>query len=135
MEFLPAAYLRRDRGYLWVLQRVFLTWLRKLDFHIRSAVNESSYQIHGNNLVKVTHQIVKCVGKLKGLFVDAVCYALARKNRDADIETIDYLYNELTRKIINARVNEFLVARYARQSTKTDKGGFTIRDTLYGIIQ
>ena len=85
--------------------------------------------------LQVTHQVVKCVPKLKSLFQDAVGYALKRKGRDADNETVEFLYNELTRKIVNARVSEFLVARYARQSAKTDKGGFTLRDTLYGIVQ
>lgn len=53
MDLIPPSLASRDKGGMFMPQRVFLLWLRNLDETIKESSNPRAFQRYGQDLIKV----------------------------------------------------------------------------------
>ncbi|XP_014681584.1 PREDICTED: uncharacterized protein LOC106821342 [Priapulus caudatus] len=135
---LPTGLATRDKGYMWIPKRFFLTWLRRLNNAVCLVANKESFTQHGSELVKVTVAQVKASDHLRTCFVEAVNYSLRMEKAICSQEAIDTFFVMWQQKFVHARLNEFISSYMQIQAEKegfsTTPGGFNLRDNLYGYV-
>ena len=151
---IPAYLNYRDRGYMYFPRSSFILFLRHLDTLIKTVVNDEGFKKHGDELIKVQYTLSTCLFVVKILFLVIYVYVLFQvthaelKKADSlkdeftttlkshlpaiamDLESeeaIVRIYNEFSRKICNARVQEYLSA--TKQEFAAKKGLASTVDT------
>ncbi|XP_014679845.1 PREDICTED: uncharacterized protein LOC106819771 [Priapulus caudatus] len=134
---IPHGLALRDRGGLLIPQRVMLPWLRKVDRTVRTNASERGLTAHGRNLIKATVQQVFISKEIEDLFLAGAIYACQMKGVKPKTSLLKELHGMWLRKIVHARVNEFIVGHQLREADKQGllltSGGFTLRDELYSV--
>ncbi|XP_065904795.1 uncharacterized protein [Dysidea avara] len=117
---IPEYLQYQDRGYMYFPHKTFIPFLRKLDTDLKKLVNVESFHKLGNDLIKITHDGLK-EPSYKDTFVAVLKQRLPDCILDSETQTaMDNVFDELTRKLCNTRIQEFLSA--TKQEFATKKG-------------
>ncbi|XP_019856163.1 PREDICTED: uncharacterized protein LOC109584762 [Amphimedon queenslandica] len=129
---IPAYLQYRDKGFMYFPDITFIPFIRAVDECAKQVVNEKGLKDHGDELIKVTHSIVKLATHLKSQLVDGLRSKMAL---DTDIEkqATDNVYDEMLRKLTNTRIQEFMSSfkqKMAFNSGHASTAGLNLRDQL-----
>ncbi|XP_065907081.1 uncharacterized protein [Dysidea avara] len=115
-------YLKyRDRGYMYFPHGSLIPFFCALDTVVKKSVNEEGFCKHGDGLIQVAHTELKAATNLKQQFTESLKLLLPNVTLDAESEdAITVIYDELTRKLCNTRIQEFLSS--TKQNLAAKKG-------------
>lgn len=116
----------RDRGYMYFPKMCFIPYFKAVDQCVLKLTNEEEFKKHGSKLVEVVTQQVHSNQELQEKF---------RSELDINHceESVKKVYLEMTRKLCNTRIQEFLDVhrqRAAKIEGSATIAGQNLRDTL-----
>ena len=109
----------------------FLTFLKELDAFLLENANQKSLERYGARLVEVATQQVRANQQLEDSFKKLLVSRLESLQENTEVYNIELtsVYAEISRKLCNTRLREFLSAH--QQVAAAKKGIATLSDKTY----
>ena len=132
---IPLELQYRDRGYMYFPTQDFVPFLREVDACITENANEKALERYGAKLVEITTQQLIANQELEDTFILFLTSKLNLSEEDKKLygTELNSVYTELTRKLCNTRIQEFLDSHHqisvARKGSATTSG-LNLRDNL-----
>lgn len=132
---IPLELQYRDRGYMYFPTQDFIPFLREVDACITENANEKALERYGAKLVEITTQQLIANHELEDKFNFFLNSKLnfSEENKKLHVTELNSVYTELTRKLCNTRIQEFLDSHHqisvARKGSATTSG-LNLRDNL-----
>ena len=127
----PESLQYRDRGFMYFPSQEFIPFIRAVDDCVRLVANSDGMQKLGKHLIEVATEKVKNNSELRKLYTDAL---MANFDSIEDMSSaVNEVYSELTRKLCNTRLAEFVDCFKQIQASKVGSAtlsGLNLRDTL-----
>ena len=95
-----------NQGGLVIVTPLLLPYLRAIVDKVSSLVNEECSRNLGHHMIEAARSAIECDMNLKAIFV----HNIQKIGIDSTLPLITRVYNELSKKIFNARVNEYMSA-------------------------
>ena len=120
---LPKYLQYRDNGYMYFPDVHYIPFIKNLDACVLAYANELSFKQYGSKLVEIATEKLRQNNNLEIQFSSLIHESVSDHEREA----VHEVYLEMTRKLCNTRIQEFLDAH--RQVTAKKDGG---TETLSG---
>lgn len=132
---IPPELQYRDRGFMYFPTEEFIGFLRAVDVCVKENANVKALERYGSKLVEITTQQVRANQELEVTFNSLISSKLALTGDNIEVYAMELasVYAELTRKLCNTRIQEFLDSHHqisvAKQGSATTSG-LNLRDNL-----
>ena len=126
---MPYGIQQLNQGGLVIMSPSMLLYLRKAIEKVSSLVNEEKCHEYGHSMIAVARAKIENDSELHSTFTRCI----NNIGIDSSLTVVSKVYNELTRKIFHARVNEYMTASVEielERSGKAVKAEQSLRDQL-----
>ena len=127
----PASLQYRDRGFMYFPKQEFIPFIRAVDQCVCQVANKDEMQKVGKNLIEVATEKVKNDSELKKIYTETILTKF--DSIQGMTNAVEKVYSELTRKLCNTRLAEFVDCFKQIQASKVGSAtlsGLNLRDTL-----
>ena len=127
----PASLQYRDRGFMYFPKQEFIPFIRAVDQCVLQVANKYEMQKVGKHLIEVATERVKNNSELRETYTETLLTIF--DSIEGMTNTVDKVYSELTRKLCNTRLAEFVDSFKQIEASKVGSAtlsGLNLRDTL-----
>ncbi|MCG8626959.1 MAG: hypothetical protein MJE68_33785 [Proteobacteria bacterium] len=127
----PASLQYRDRGFMYFPKQEFIPFIRAVDLCVLQVANKYEMQKVGKHLIEVATERVKNNSELRETYTETLLTIF--DSIEGMTNAVDKVYSELTRKLCNTRLAEFVDSFKQIEASKVGSAtlsGLNLRDTL-----